>query len=175
MSDDLPFALALIAAEESRATVAQERLADDATVAQPPGATPEEREAEDTTYIIDIGPVTESERFVPRAPNTQQRIPVRGPGRLDSLLVDAGSPDFTVYVEDGDRAIYNDSFRNFEAYSGELPYVSAYSRNDRHLLNITDRAFSEELFVLIRPDAAQVTFDRIRVEATAPPQPEYPE
>jgi hypothetical protein len=170
MADDMPFALALIAAEESQREQQQARASQPTEMAAPPEYVPEERDTDDTTYIINAAGFTESQRFVPTGTNTQQRLPISGPGRLDSLLISASSPQFSVYVEDGTREIYHDSFGSFEDYSGELPYVSAYTRDSNSILNITDRAFSDELFVVIRPTGGAVTFNRVRVEATAPPQ-----
>jgi len=168
MSDDPQFALALIAAEEARRE--QDQQPRQPAPAGEPEFTPEVQETADTTHIIDRSGMTAHGRFIPADPNTQVDFPITGPGTLDALIVDSPTPSFSIYVEDGNKTLYENTYSDLKSISGELPYIAAYERGGAHILTITDRSFSNDLFVLVRPDAPPITFSRVRAEVTAPPE-----
>lgn len=122
-----------------------------------------------TVKLIKMENETRTTSFTPRdtsKTNTDGSIlslPIKGEGRLDSLIVKADSASFSVeFIIDGTE-IFDIPYDEMNNISPELTRASAYETNGVYTINIDSYPFSEVVNARITPQE-EVTFSLIRVE-----------
>lgn len=124
----------------------------------------DEDKEDERIFFIEQKDITKTTQFSPRPSDTHQdRLPIRGEGKLNNFLIvsESDNYDVTVYVDD--RYVVDDSFTYLKSMSNELDHVSAYSSDGKHVVNVSKYPFVDELDMDIRA-REQIKFDLVRVE-----------
>lgn len=126
-------------------------------------------ESEELVFI-QMRDFTTSGAFTPRNTDINQSedsLPVKGKGRLDTVSIIADLPDYSVTVWIDDNAVVDDNWPTLDNTSEEMTHVDAYfdqpDIKDGNVIVVEDYPFTEYCSVNIQTDG-EVTFELIRVE-----------
>lgn len=120
-------------------------------------------ESEELVFIEEKD-ITRTRAFTPQQDEKEKRhLPIEGRGRLENLLIVGESQDYKVRVENDEDDIVDDTFSYLETFSNELSHVSAYTKDQYSVVNVSGYPFNERLHFRVTP-TSEVTFKLVRAE-----------
>lgn len=114
------------------------------------------------TAVADVEDVTHSDSFWV-SPEDGHTVP--GPGSLDTLLVVADAPDFSVFIETEDSTFIDEDFSELTNHSDYLDHITAEVSGSNRNLVVNNVPYREVIRMQVRPNA-EVTFSRVRAVVT---------